>query len=58
MSTDMKEKLVQLLKKNLDIFAYSHKDMPGISTEIIQHKLDVDPKKKPIQQRRQVFAPK
>ena len=32
--------------------------MPGISTEIIQHKLDVDPKKKPIQQRRQVFAPK
>ena len=32
--------------------------MPDISMEIIQHKLDVDPEKKPFQQRRQVFAPK
>ena len=32
--------------------------MLGISTEIIQHKLEVDPKKKPIQQRRRVFASK
>ena len=49
MSVDMKKKLVQFLKENLDIFAWSHKDMPGISIEIIQHKLDVDLKKKPIQ---------
>ena len=35
MSIDMKKKLVQFLKENLDIFAWSHKDMPGISTEII-----------------------
>ena len=32
--------------------------MPGISTEIIQHKLEVDPEKKPVQQRRRVFASK
>ena len=49
MSVDMKKKLVQFLKENLDIFAWSHKDMPGISPEIIQHKLDVDLKKKPVQ---------
>ena len=49
MSADMKKKLVQFLKENIDIFAWSHEDMPSISIEIIQHKLDVDPKKKPIQ---------
>ena len=32
--------------------------MPGISTKVIQHRLNVDPKRKPIQQRRRVFAPK
>ena len=49
MNTYMKKKLVQFLKENLDIFAWSHKDMPDISTEIIQHKLDVDPEIKPVQ---------
>ncbi|XP_075640524.1 uncharacterized protein LOC142612298 [Castanea sativa] len=58
LSTEMRKKLVQFLKENLDIFAWSHEDMPGIFTEIIQHKLKVDPKRKPVQQRRQVFAPK
>ena len=48
-STDIKKKLVQLLKENLDIFAWSHEDMPDISTEIIQHKLNVDLEKKPVQ---------
>ena len=46
MSIDMKKKLVQLLKENLDIFAWSYKDMPDISTEIIQHKLEMNPEKK------------
>ena len=31
--------------------------MPGISPKIIQHKLNVDPKRKPVQQRRRAFAP-
>ena len=31
----MKKKLVQFLKGNLDIFAWSHEDMPGISIEVI-----------------------
>ena len=35
MSADTMKKLVQFLKENLDIIAWSHKDMPGISTEII-----------------------
>ena len=56
MSADTKKKLVQFLKENLNNLAWSHEDMPGISPEIIQHKLDMDPKKKPVQQKRWVFA--
>ena len=32
--------------------------MSGIAPEIIQHKLNVNPDKKPVQQRQRVFAPK
>ena len=44
----MRSRPVQFLKENLDIFAWSHEDMLGISTKVIQHRLNVDPKKKPI----------
>ena len=52
MSADMKKKLVQFVTENLDVFAWSHEDKPGISPKIIQHRLNVDPEKKPVQQRR------
>ena len=42
----------------LDIFEWSHKDMPGIVAEVIQHHLNVNPKRKPVQRRRRVFTPK
>ena len=51
LSTQMKKRLVQFLRSNLDIFAWSHEDMPGIAIEVIQHHLNVDPEKKPVQQR-------
>ena len=31
--------------------------MPGISPEVIQHRLNVDPERKPVQQRRRTVAP-
>ena len=48
LSTYMRKKLVQFLKKNQNVFSWSHEDMLGISTEIIQHKLNIDPKRKPV----------
>ncbi|XP_023894321.2 uncharacterized protein LOC112006266 [Quercus suber] len=56
LSPEMRTKLIQFLKENLDVFAWSHDDMPGISPEVIQHRLNVDPKRKPVKQRRRVFA--
>ena len=49
--------LIEFLKENLDVFAWSHKDISGIFPKIIQHKLKVDLERKPIQQRRRAFAP-
>uniref|UniRef100_A0A2N9HAC0 Uncharacterized protein n=1 Tax=Fagus sylvatica TaxID=28930 RepID=A0A2N9HAC0_FAGSY len=53
----IKESLVQFLKDNKDVFAWSHEDMPGINPSIISHKLNVDPSLRPIKQKRRVFAP-
>ena len=44
-----KEGIINFLKDNLDVFAWSHEDMPGIPASLIQHRLNVDPEKKPIQ---------
>ena len=55
-SPGMKTRLIQFLKENLDVFAWSHEDMSGISLEVIQHKLNVNLEKKPVQQRRRAFA--
>ena len=44
----LKDELVGFLKKNLDIFAWSHKDMPGINRRVIEHSLNVNPTKKPV----------
>ena len=58
LSTVLKSRMMEFLKQNLDVFAWTHKDMSGIDNEVIEHKLNVDPTKKPVQQKRQVFAPK
>ena len=56
LSPEMRTRLIRFLKENLDVFAWSHEDMLGISPKFIQHKLNVDPERKPVQQRRRTFA--
>ena len=51
LSPEMRTRFIKFLKENLDVFAWSHEDMLGISPKIIQHKLNVNPKRKPVQQR-------
>ena len=57
LSPEMRTRLIRFLKENLDVFAWSHEDIPGISPKVIQHKLNVDPERKPVQQRQRTFAP-
>ncbi|XP_075663202.1 uncharacterized protein LOC142632738 [Castanea sativa] len=56
LSPEMRNKLVHFLKGNLDVFAWSQEDIPGIPRQVIQHELKTDPEKKPVQQRRRVFT--
>ena len=35
LSSEMRTKLIEFLKENLDVFTWSHEDMPGISPRII-----------------------
>ena len=52
-----REDLIQFLRKSIDVFAWSHDDMPGIDPSVITHQLNVYPFFKPVRQKKRVFAP-
>ena len=52
-----KEKMISFLRANQDVFAWKHEDMLRIDRKIIQHRLNVNPECKPVQQKRRIFAP-
>ena len=56
MEEETKQELVQFLRENIDVFAWSHEDMPGIDPSVITHRLNVYPSSKPIRQKKRVFA--
>ena len=40
--------LISFLKESLDVFSRTHEDMPSIDGSVIEHRLNVDLKKKPV----------
>ncbi|XP_077242703.1 uncharacterized protein LOC143883240 [Tasmannia lanceolata] len=56
LSGKLKTDLVNFLKTNLDIFAWSASDMQGIPSNVAIHKLNVDPNSKPVKQKKRNFA--
>ena len=42
--------LIEFIRENQDIFAWKPSDMPGVSRELAEHTLNVDPKFKPVKQ--------
>lgn len=52
MKPDLEESIVRCLQENVNAFAWSVADMPGIYSDIICHKLSIDNKVKPIMQQR------
>ncbi|KAM2236788.1 hypothetical protein ACFX1S_012219 [Malus domestica] len=47
--------LIFFLQENAEVFAWSYKDMPGISPDIICHHLSIDPNTKPVKQKRRSY---
>uniref|UniRef100_A0A2N9H4H0 Uncharacterized protein n=1 Tax=Fagus sylvatica TaxID=28930 RepID=A0A2N9H4H0_FAGSY len=54
---EVRDSIIRFLRENADIFAWSHADMPGISTKVVAHQLNVNPSFQPVKQKRRVFAP-
>ena len=53
----IKKDLVRFLRENIDVFAWNHKDMPGIDPSVITQRLNVYPSSNPMRQKKRVFAP-
>ena len=53
----IRQELITFLRGNRDVFAWSHKDMPGIDPSVIVHRLNVSPAFPPVRQKKRVFAP-
>ena len=54
----VRQALIAFLRENQDVFAWSHKDMPGIDPLVIVHKLNASPSFPPIRQKKWVFTQK
>ncbi|KAL2230969.1 UNVERIFIED_CONTAM: Retrovirus-related Pol polyprotein from transposon [Sesamum indicum] len=48
--------MIDFLRKNADMFAWSPSDFTGIDPEVIVHRLNVDPTARPVQQRKRTFS--
>src|SRR3954471_22613031 len=48
----LRDNLIKFLIDNLDIFAWSPSDMPGIDPAVIAHHLNIKPDYKPVQQKK------
>ena len=44
----IKKDLIHFLRENIDVFAWSYEDMPGIDPSVIAHHLNVYPSSKPV----------
>ena len=47
--------LIYFLQENIEVFAWSYEDMTGIYPDIICHRLSIDPKTKPVRQKRKSY---
>ncbi|KAE8678980.1 hypothetical protein F3Y22_tig00111402pilonHSYRG00591 [Hibiscus syriacus] len=57
LTVQIKQELINLLQEFKDIFAWSYQDMPGLSTDIVIHKLPINPEYKSIQQKLRRMRP-
>jgi len=47
---------MEFLRSNKDVFAWSSNDLGGVNRDIIEHKLDIDPKIRPKMQKLRKLA--
>ncbi|GKV26836.1 hypothetical protein SLEP1_g36061 [Rubroshorea leprosula] len=55
---EQKAEPIEPVEVNQDVFAWMTDEMPGIPTELAVHKLNTDPTRRPVVQKRRLFGPK
>ena len=48
LTSELRAQLVEFLRTNRDVFAWSPTDMPGIDPEVIMHHLRVNKERRPV----------
>ena len=51
LKANVKKQLIELLKEYADVFAWSYRDMPGLDTNIVVHRLPLKPECPPVKQK-------
>ncbi|GFZ02291.1 hypothetical protein Acr_15g0008990 [Actinidia rufa] len=57
LTNELRSALINFLKKNSDVFAWSQGDVPSINPKVAMHKLFANPEHSPVRQKRRKFAP-
>ena len=52
MKEETKQDLMKFLRWSIDIFAWSHEDMPRIDPSVITHRLNISSSYKPVRQKK------
>ncbi|KAK8947213.1 hypothetical protein KSP39_PZI007465 [Platanthera zijinensis] len=52
------EEIRKCVEENIDVFAWSAADMPGVDADVACHRLNLDPGVRPIQQKKRAIASK
>ena len=53
---EQKQELIDFLKQNLDVFAWTHEDMVGVDVAELVHRLNVRTNAQPVKQKQRRFA--
>ncbi|CAL8174205.1 unnamed protein product [Prunus armeniaca] len=48
---DLQRQFIDFFRQQAEVFAWSYDDMPGISPDVISHKLSISPAHKPVRQK-------
>ncbi|XP_016652308.1 PREDICTED: uncharacterized protein LOC107881855 [Prunus mume] len=52
---DLRRQFIDFLRQQAEVFAWSYDDMPGISPNVISHKLSISTAHKPVRQKRRLY---
>jgi hypothetical protein len=56
LSQEEENRFIEFLRSNKDVFAWTYNDLGGVSRDIIEHKLDINPNFRPKKQKLRKLA--